>query len=55
LITAIDGQRTGDLIAVANILSRKKPGDRVQLSVVVRRRLGNYTQLQQGAATVQVR
>jgi len=56
LITAIDGQRTGDLMTVANILSRKKSGDRVQLSVVVRRRVANgYTQLQQGTATVQVR
>jgi len=55
LLTGIDGQRTGDLITAANILSRKKSGERVQLSVVMRRRVGNYTQLQQGTATLKVR
>jgi serine protease Do len=56
LLTGIDGQRTGELITVVNILSTKKPGDRVQLSIVVPRIFGNgYTQLQQGTATVKVR
>ena len=56
LITAIDGQSTGDLLGVINILSTKNAGERVRLSVLVRRRFGNgYMQLQQGTATVQVR
>jgi len=55
LLTEIDGQVTGDLLAVVNILSAKKPGERLRLSVVVRRRLGNFMQLQQGLAAVQVR
>jgi S1-C subfamily serine protease len=55
LLTAIDGQVTGDLLAVISVLSAKKPGERVRLSVVARRRLGNFMQLQQGTVAVQVR
>jgi S1-C subfamily serine protease len=56
LITAIDGQSTGDLLGVINILSTRNAGERVRVSVLVRRRFGNgYMQLQQGTATVQVR
>ena len=56
LLTAIEGQVTGDLLAVVNVLSAKKPGERVRLSVVVRRRVGNgFMQLQQGMVTVQLR
>ena len=56
LITAIDGQSTGDLLGVINILSTKNAGERVRMSVLVRRRFGNgYMQLQQGTAAVQVR
>lgn len=56
LLTGIDGQSTGDLLAMINVLSTKNPGERVQLSIVVPRLFGNgYTQLQQGTATVKVR
>jgi len=56
LLTAMDGQSTGDLHGVINILSTKNAGERVRVSVLVRRRFGNgYLQLQQGTATVQVR
>jgi S1-C subfamily serine protease len=56
LLTAMDGQSTGELLGVINILATKNAGDRVRLSVLMRRRFGNgYLQLQQGTATVQVR
>jgi S1-C subfamily serine protease len=56
LLTGIDGQSTGDLPAVINILATKAPGERAQLSVVMRRRFANgFMQLQPGTATVQVR
>lgn len=56
LFAAIDGQSTGDLLSVVNILSTKKPGERVRISVVVRRRFANgFMQLQQGTAALQLR
>jgi len=56
LLTAIDGQTTGELMKVAILLSTKAASTSVQLSVVVPRRLGSsYVQFQQGTATVQVR
>jgi S1-C subfamily serine protease len=56
LLTAIDDQRTGDLNQVAKVLSQKESGDRVRLTVVVPRRLGNsYVEFRQGTAEVTVR
>jgi len=43
LLVAIDGRAAGSLIAVADVLSAKKPGDEVALTVVMPQRIGfNY-------------
>jgi len=56
LLTGIDGQTTGDLSTAALLLSTKRSGERVQLSVIVPRRYGlGYVQFQQATVTVQVR
>ncbi len=56
LLTAMDGQATGDLQRVAAVLTQKKAGDRVRLTVVVPRRIGNsYVEFRQGTAEVVVR
>jgi S1-C subfamily serine protease len=56
LLTAVDGQPTGDQVRVALALSQKKAGDRVRLTVVVPRRVGNsYVEFRQGMAEVLVR
>jgi S1-C subfamily serine protease len=56
LLTAIDDRATGDLISVADILSTKKSGDRVRLSVVVPRRINNsYVDYPQASITLVVR
>jgi S1-C subfamily serine protease len=55
LLTGIDGQTTGDLSTAALLLSTKRPGDRVQLSVIVPRRRLGYVEFRQSAVTVQVR
>jgi S1-C subfamily serine protease len=55
LLTGVDGQPTGDLSTAALLLSGKRSGDRVQLSVFgPRRRLG-YVEFRQSAVAVQVR
>jgi S1-C subfamily serine protease len=56
LLTAIDDQPTGDLNRVAKVLSVKKAGDRVRVTVVVPRRIGNnYVEFRQGDAAITVR
>jgi len=56
LLTAIDGENTPHVKAVAEVLANSKRGDSVQLTVVVPRRLGSsYVQFQQGTAVLQVR
>jgi S1-C subfamily serine protease len=55
LVRGIDGRETGDLRDVAGVLSEKKSGDRVQLSVIMQRRYGNFVQRQDGSATLTVR
>lgn len=56
LLRAIDDQPTGDLLRAADALSGKKSGERVRLSVIVPRRLGNnYVEYRQGTAEAVVR
>ena len=56
LVTAVDGESTGDLMMAGNALSVKQRGDRVRLSVVVPRRLANnFVQFSQGTVELQTR
>ena len=55
LVTAIDGQLPSDLSAAAKLLYLKKKGDRVQLDIAVRQRMGNFDVLRQGAVELATR
>jgi S1-C subfamily serine protease len=56
LITAVDGETTGDLMTAGNELSVKQKGDHTTLMVVVPRRLGNsFVQLIQHSVELPVR
>jgi serine protease Do len=55
LLNRIDGQATGSHQAAASILSTKKPGDTVQLTITVSRRRGPYLELRQANVNVKVR
>jgi serine protease Do len=55
LLAALDGQNAGSLRIVAEVLSNKKKGDSVRLSLILPRRLGAYVQLQQGTLDLEVR
>jgi len=55
LVTGLDGQMPGDLCAVAKLLYPKKRGDRVQLELAVRQRMGNLEVLRQGAVELKAR
>jgi serine protease Do len=56
LLAGLDGRSTTDLRAVTEVLSGKKKGDTVELSVIVPRRLGaSYVEFRQGTVEVQVR
>jgi serine protease Do len=56
LLAAIDGRNATKLGAVTEILAAKKTGDTVNLSVIVRRRLGaSFVEFQQGVVDVEVR
>lgn len=55
LLTAIDDRITGDLISVADVLSTKKSGDSVRLTVVVPRRISNsYVEYRKASVTLAV-
>ena len=55
VLTGIDNAGVGDLVNVSNVLGNKKPGDRVQLSVIVPRRInGGYIPFQQCSVLVPV-
>jgi C-terminal processing protease CtpA/Prc len=55
LITGIEGQTTAYLMTAADILSDKKKGDHVRLTVLVPQRAGNLVGYRQGTADVKVR
>jgi serine protease Do len=55
LVTGIDGQLPTDLSAAAKLLYPKKKGDRVQLDIAVRQRVGNFNVLRQGAVELAAR
>lgn len=56
ILTAVGTAAIGDLVNVANTLGNKKPGDPLQLTLLVPRRItGNYLPFQQGTVTVKVR
>jgi S1-C subfamily serine protease len=55
LVTAMEGQTPADLTTAAKLLYAKKKGDRVQLEIAVRERLGGFNVLRQGAVEVGVR
>jgi serine protease Do len=55
LVTGIEGQLPGDLCAAAKLLYSKKRGDRVQLELAVRQRMGNLDVLRQGAVELRAR
>jgi S1-C subfamily serine protease len=56
LLTGVDGQPTGDLLRVVRVLSEKKAGDTVRLTVVVPRRLGgSYVEFRAVTVDVTVR
>jgi S1-C subfamily serine protease len=56
LLTAMDGQAAKDLMTAAAVLSTKKKGESVRLTVLVPQRLGaSYVAYRQGSVDVQVR
>ena len=55
LVTALDGQTPPDLTAAAKLLYAKKRGDKVQLEIAVRERVGGFNVLRQGAVEVEIR
>lgn len=55
LLTAMDGKPTKDLMNVAEVLSTKKKGDSVRLTVQLGQRLGASYVYRQGTVDVQVR
>lgn len=56
VVTAIEGQKATSLKAVAVVLSELKRGDKVNLTVMVPRRLGSsYLEVRQGTVTIEVR
>jgi S1-C subfamily serine protease len=55
LLAAIDDQKTSTLRDVADVISTKKRGDSVRLTVIVPRRFGARMQLQPGSVTLVVR
>jgi predicted metalloprotease with PDZ domain len=51
VLTAVDSAGISELVGVANVLGNKKAGERVQLTVIVPRRVGGgYIPFQQGVA-----
>jgi S1-C subfamily serine protease len=55
LLAAIDRQPTPDLLSAAGLLTDKKKGDRVALTITVRRQRGAFISLDQGSVAVRVR
>jgi serine protease Do len=56
LLVGIDDRPTGNLLSVAEVLSTRKPGDKVTLTVVVPRRIApSYVEYRQVNVTVTVR
>jgi S1-C subfamily serine protease len=55
LLAALDDQNATTLRSVAEVLSGKKKGDSVRLTLVLPRRLGGYVQLQKGTVDLEVR
>jgi S1-C subfamily serine protease len=56
VVTAVDNVSVADLVNVANVLGNKKSGERVQLTMIVPRRVSNgYIPFQQGNVLVPVR
>jgi serine protease Do len=56
VLTAVDAASISELVGVANVLGNKRAGERVQLTVIVPRRVSNgYIPFQQGNVTVPVR
>ena len=56
LLAGIDDHSAANLLAVADVLSTKKPGDHVHLAVVVQQQIAdNQIELSQGTADVEVR
>jgi len=56
ILTRVDAAGIGELVRLANVLGNKKVGERVQLTIIVPRRLsGGYIPLQQGTVTIPVR
>jgi serine protease Do len=55
LLAAVDNQNAASLRNVAEVLTNKKKGDSVRLSLVLPRRLGAYVQLQQGTVDLETR
>jgi S1-C subfamily serine protease len=56
LLAAVGDQRTSKLNSVAEILVNSKPGQSIQLTVIVPRRLGaRFLEFQQGAVELEVR
>jgi serine protease Do len=56
ILSALDGQTAGDLRSIGQILSNRKPGDTVTLTLVVPRRLGgSYLEVRQGTVEVRLR
>ncbi|HZR16624.1 MAG TPA: trypsin-like peptidase domain-containing protein [Verrucomicrobiae bacterium] len=55
LLTAVDDQKIGNLHNLAEVVSTKRRGDVVHLTVIAPRRYGAILQLEQDAVAVQVR
>ena len=55
LVTGLDGQMPARPRAAAKLLYPKKRGDRVQLELAVRQRMGNLEVLRQGAVELKAR
>jgi len=55
LLAAADDRPTSTLRNVAEVLTGKKRGDTVRLTIIVPSRLGGYVQLQKGTVDLEVR
>jgi len=55
LVTGIDGRQPADVGAAAKLLYPKKKGDRVQLDLAVRQRVGNFSILQPASVELAAR
>jgi serine protease Do len=55
LVTAVDGQPAGDMVALGRHLQRRKAGESVTLNLLLARRRGMLLQVREGRAELRLR